>query len=314
MSKIISGIKVAAPASISNLNCGYNALSLSLSDLNDEVVIHRTKQSGISIKSISGDKQHVLSFDIKDNIAGLSAFSIWRHLTDNYDIDSSIGLELEIRKKIPFTAGLGSNEALAVAAAMAVNEFYGGPLTKREMLPLIASAEWSLFGGLNYNALLSSLMGSIFLARDVEQQDYFRLPVPKGLSLVVINYNLHLDLSSVDNYKINDAFKTAANLASLVYALYNSDFALISRSMQDLYLEPKVKNQIPLYDDLKNIAIFEGALSFGLSANSTTLFALFNNSLKSEGFYNNTESFLKHNKVKANLYSSLISLEGSELL
>jgi len=157
-------------------------------------------------------------------------------------------------------------------------------------------------------------MGSIFLARDEEQQDYFRLPVPKGLSLVVIIYNLHLDLSSVYNYNINDAFKTAANLASLVYALYNSDFALLSRSMQDLYLELQVKDQIPFYDDLKNIAISEGALSFGMSANSTTLFALFNNSLKSEGFYNNSESFLKHNKVKANLYSSLISLEGSELL
>ena len=314
MSKIISGIKVAAPASITNLNCGFNALSLSLSDLNDEVIIHRSKQSGISIKSISGDKQHILSYDIKDNIAGISAFAVWRHLSDNYDIDRSIGLDLEIRKKIPFTAGLGSNEALAVAAAMAVNEFFGGPLTKRELLPLIASAELSLIGKLNYPALLSSLMGSVFLIRDFEQQDYFRLPVPKGLSLVIINYNLYLDCSNISTLKPDDTFKIAANLASLVYALYNSDFNLLSRSMQDLYLEPQVKYQILYYNNIKERALSEGALSFGFSGDTTTLFALFNNSLKAEGFYNFTEHFLKNNKIKAGLFSSKISLEGSELL
>ena len=157
-------------------------------------------------------------------------------------------------------------------------------------------------------------MGSVFLTRDFEQQDYFRLPVPKGLSLVIINYNLYLDCSNISTLKPDDAFKNAANLASLVYALYNSDFNLLSRSMQDLYLEPQVKDQILYYNNIKERALSEGALSFGFSGNTTTLFALFNNSLKAEGFYNFTEHFLKNNKVKAGLYSSSISLEGSELL
>ena len=70
-----------------------------------------------------------LPYDIKKNTAGYAAWRLLEHLGE-----TERGIELEIRKKMPFGSGLGSSAASAVAGVMAVNELLRRPLEKRELL------------------------------------------------------------------------------------------------------------------------------------------------------------------------------------
>lgn len=47
-----SGIKVAAPATISNINCGFDVLGLALDYVCDEIIGRRTNKTGLHLKLV----------------------------------------------------------------------------------------------------------------------------------------------------------------------------------------------------------------------------------------------------------------------
>ena len=54
-------IKVFSPASVANLSCGYDVLGVCLDCVGDEIIVRKTKNKGLKITKISGQK---LSKDI----------------------------------------------------------------------------------------------------------------------------------------------------------------------------------------------------------------------------------------------------------
>ena len=312
MTKVLTGIKVSAPATVANLNCGTDSLAIALKSPADEIIIYKFGPAGIRIRSISGDKKK-LSTKIVENTAGLAALSVWRFLVEKHGVDSDIGIELEIRKKIPVDSGLGSNEALAVAGGMAVNEFFGGLLTKRELLPLLAAAEYGVLGAVSLPCLAASLLGSCMLVRDADSCDIHRITLPRGLYFAMISPQVNIIEQIPAQVSIQAATKQAGNLAALILGFNNTDFNLISRAMEDSIMEHHISGSIPYFEELKTVAKIYGALSFGIADKGPTLFAFCNSSVKAEESLSAMESIYSSNKIKYNAWFSAVNMEGAEL-
>ncbi len=84
-------IKIFCPATIANLNCGFDVLGLCLEGIGDEMIIKKSTEKGIKITKIKGAD---LPFTTKKNVAGVAGLAIIKNL------DLDFGFEIEIHKKI----------------------------------------------------------------------------------------------------------------------------------------------------------------------------------------------------------------------
>ena len=119
------GVKVFAPASVSNVACGYDMLGFALDYPGDEIIARFRDEKGLNISKITGAPKKLLSTVLSKNTAGVAA----QHLLDHLG-QSDLGIDLEIRKKMPLNTGIGSSAASAVGAVMAINELLKRPLSK----------------------------------------------------------------------------------------------------------------------------------------------------------------------------------------
>src|SRR5690606_9685110 len=105
--KIEEEIKVFAPASVTNVSCGFDILGFAIEYPGDEVHLKITNEPGLRITKITGDDGR-LPLTPEKNTAGLSLLALMNHL--NFDK----GIELELHKKMALGSGLGTSAASAV--------------------------------------------------------------------------------------------------------------------------------------------------------------------------------------------------------
>ena len=109
-----AGLKAMAPASVSNLACGFDALGMALDIPGDEIIGRWIDTPGVHIVEIRGEKKNIPQ-DASKNIAGITASAVLKHVGEE-----KRGLELKIYKHIQGGSGLGSSAASACAAAVLV--------------------------------------------------------------------------------------------------------------------------------------------------------------------------------------------------
>ena len=73
---------------------------------------------------------------------------------------------------------------------------------------------------------------------------------------------------------LKDAVKQWSNLGSLVSALAAGDLALMSRSLEDVIVEPVRKALIPKFDEIMSAARAAGSIGGGISGSGPSMFAL----------------------------------------
>ena len=93
------------------------------------------------------------------------------------------------------------------------------------------------------------------LVRHPDPPDIVRLPVPNGLTCVVIHPDLEIETAKArallgTTVPLKDAVRQWANLGALVDALHRGDFELLARSLEDTIAEPR---RAPLIPGLANI-------------------------------------------------------------
>ena len=120
-------VRAFAPASVTNVGCGFDVLGFAIKEPGDEVIVRLKKSKGISIRKIFGDGGK-LSKDIEQNTAGLAAKAFVN------EIGFEKGIEIDIYKKMALGTGLGSSAASAVAAVVGLNHLLKTKLSKRELL------------------------------------------------------------------------------------------------------------------------------------------------------------------------------------
>jgi homoserine kinase len=106
-----------------------------------------------------------------------------------------------------------------------------------------------------------------------------RLPVPAGLTAVVVHPDLEIETAKArallgTTVALDDAIRQWANLGALVDALHRSDFALLSRALEDTIAEPRRASLVPGLASIKQAARDAGALGCSLSGSGPSLFAL----------------------------------------
>src|SRR5689334_11152338 len=122
----MKSVRVFAPASVSNLGCGFDVFGLAISSPGDEVTLSWSGDDKTAIKKIEG-AGNLLPYEVMKNTAGVAVFSMLKFLGEKR------GMLISLKKKMPLGSGLGSSAASAVAAAYAANLLLGKPFTKKEL-------------------------------------------------------------------------------------------------------------------------------------------------------------------------------------
>lgn len=314
--KIKSNFKVIAPATISDLGCGLDTFGIALTAVYDEVLVKPSDKDHITIQEITSSKMPI-PLETEQNAAGVAAQAVLTHLKEQHGLDNKWGLNLSLRKKVAVGHGLGSSAASAVAAAVAVNAAFGNLLEKRELLPFILQGEKVAEGQARINALVPALLGGMFLVRNHENLDFYRLPLFRGLQIVVIyprnNQQTQKNRRSQlpQNFALEVAREQAAQTAALVQAFCTSNLSLLSSAISNNTVEEYWKEETPFFEELKEAALNNRALGCSLAGKGTAVFALCKNSLEAEQVEEAMKQVYNKNKIRHTSFVSSIDHEGA---
>ena len=267
----MESVTAFAPATVSNVACGFDVLGFALETPGDEVTARRAA-GGVRIADITGDAGR-LPREASRNSAGVAARALLRAAGENG------GVELTIAKGLPLSSGLGGSAASAVAAVVAVDALIGARLPIDTLLACAFEGERLGAGSAHADNIAPCLYGGFVLVRRASPPDIVRLPVPHGLTAVVVHPDLEIETAKArallgDSVPLADAIRQWANLGAFVDALHRGDFALLSRSLEDAIAEPRRAPLVPGLAAIKQAATDAGALGCSLSGSRPSLFAL----------------------------------------
>ncbi|KAA3610199.1 MAG: homoserine kinase [Calditrichaeota bacterium] len=306
-------ISVFAPATVSNIACGFDTFGFAIEGPGD-IVSATIDESfrGLKISKISGDEGR-LPLDVSKNTAGIAVLA----LLDKIEYHG--GIDLQIEKKMPFASGLGSSAASAAAAVHAVNELLDQPLKKIELLPFIIKSETSIGGTEHADNAAPSLLGGFVLVRSLDPVDIINLPIPEDLHYAVVHPQVEINTGESrqtlpQNIPLKTAVKHWANTASIVQALNNGDLDLLSRSVEDFVAEPVRSKNIPFYAKAKNQAMSSGAIACNISGSGPSIFAFCDSIAAAQKVSSVMELVYKENEIGCTSYFGKIRRKGAEII
>lgn len=267
----MSQVSAFAPATVANLGPGFDVLGLAVDGAGDTVTATLVNEPGVHISRITGDGGE-LPTDPEANTAAIAA----RETLTLAGFD--VGVSLEIHKGLPLCSGLGSSAASAAAAAFATNQLIGSPLRKPALVGPCIQAEAAV-SGRHADNVAPSLLGGLILVRSVDPIDLIRLPVPDGLTVVVVTPDVAIptkDARAVlpQDIPLSTMVQSTAQIASLVSACYSGDLSLLSRCLVDEVVTPARLPLIPGGQAAITAALSAGALGASISGAGPSLFAL----------------------------------------
>jgi len=262
-------VKVSAPGTVANLVCGFDVLGLCLNHPADEMQVTIT---GKSVITISHTGEFPLPFDAAQNTAGAALLEIKKLLP------AQTGFDIFIKKNINPGSGIGSSAASAAGAVVAANYLLGNPFTKEEMVQFALFGEKAASGVKHADNVAPCIYGGITLIRSIFPVDIIRLSSPPLWVTVV---HPQIEVRTADARQIlkkqvllKDAIKQWGNIAGLVAGLLQHDYNLISRSLEDVIIEPVRSILIPEFNEIKKRSIRAGALGGGISGSGPSVFML----------------------------------------
>jgi len=228
--------------------------------------------SGVVIDDITGDGGR-LPREASRNTASVAAKAMLDAAGDRR------GVALTIRKGLPLSSGLGGSAASAAAAVVAVASLIGAQVSEDTLIRCALIGEGLGAGGAHPDNIAPAICGGFVLVRHPNPPDVVRLPVPNGLTAVVVHPDLEIETARArallgKTVPLSDAVRQWANLGALVHGLHVGDFALISRSLEDSIAEPRRAPLVPGLAAIKRAAMEAGALGCSLSGSGPSLFAL----------------------------------------
>ena len=260
-----------APATVSNVACGFDVLGFPMEEPGDTVSA-RLIDSGVQIDDILNDGGRIPRQPDR-NTASVAARALLDALGDKR------GVALTITKGLPLASGLGGSAASAAAAVVAVNALIGGSATVEQLLAAALLGEGLGADGAHPDNIAPAICGGFVLVRHPNPPDIVRLPVPKGLTVVLVHPDIEIETRKArellgTTVPLSDAVKQWANLGAFVDGLHRGDFALISRSLVDSIAEPRRAPLIPGLASIKKAATDAGALGCSISGSGPSIFAL----------------------------------------
>ncbi|MBK9291869.1 MAG: homoserine kinase [Bacteroidetes bacterium] len=305
-------IAVFAPATVSNLNCGFDVLGFALHAPGDTVEMELNNSGKVELAGITGDGG-LLPTEPERN----TATAVVRMFFDKQKLP--YGARVWLHKGMPLNSGLGSSAASAVAALVAINALTGNKMSKDELLLLAMEGERLACGSAHADNVAPCLFGGLVLIRSYDPVEVVQLPVPDGLHCMVVHPHVHIPTREAREampkaIPLKTAVAQWANLAGFVSACYTGDLGLMGRSMTDMVAEPVRAPRIPLFDDMKAKALSSGALAFGISGSGPTVFGFFATEAQAAACGHETGAMLSQAGIGNEWYTSAINQHGARII
>ncbi len=303
-------IRVKAPATVSNLSCGFDVIGLALDEPFDIVELELTDGCAVVIEDIKGCDS--LSRDPEKNVVGVVLTeALARAGCRN-------GIRVTVEKGIRPGSGIGSSGASAAAAAFGANLLLGKIFTRSEIVSLAMVGERLASGSAHADNVAPALFGGITLVRSYDPLDIVELHVPAELWCVVIHPEAEIKTSVArelldKEIPLTTAVRQWGNLAGLVSGLYTEDYNLIGRSLIDFVAEPKRAVLINGFDRLKKSALESGALGAGISGSGPSAFALCRGCESAAAVMRCMSDTMKSQGIGFDSYMSPVNRRGAQL-
>jgi len=303
-------IKVFAPATVANLSCGFDVLGCCLDAVGDEMILKKNDLKRIRILKITGQD---LPLETDENVAGVAIIALLKAL------GSSQGFDIEIIKNIKPGSGIGSSAASSAGAVYAVNKLLNEPFSLKELIPFAMEGEKLSSGNAHADNVAPALMGGFSLVKSYHPLEVLALPAPPELRMVILHPLIELrtkDSRAVIKQQVplEDAIAQWGNLAAFVSGLYTNDYELIGRSLKDKIIEPVRSILIPYFEELKTIALENGALGFGISGSGPSVFAMCKGDSIAASVKAAMHLFYKDKGIDFDLHLSKINTQGIKII
>ena len=257
-----------APATIANVNVGFDVLGISLSSVGDRVEVTLNGSGENKITFIESATPLPYAAEKNSCTVVISAMQA--------QLENPLYVDVRIRKGFASGSGLGSSSASSAAAAFAYNTLMGNPFTLEELLPFAAEGERAACGSAHYDNVSPAILGGIVL---LYQNKPIRLPLPKGLHAVSFFPNIEVNTASARSIvsrhvSLDIVSKQVSAMGAFVSGLYQEDYELLRKAAKDFLVEPSRKILIPYFDEMKEATLSVGGITFGISGSGPSVFAL----------------------------------------
>lgn len=266
---MIKIIAIQSPATVANIVCGFDILGLCLNKPCDELTLEFSDEPGIHI--INNDN-YDLPTDAEKNVSGAALLAL---LDEANDVK---GFTLISKKNIMPGSGIGSSAASAAGAVVAANHLLNNRFTKEDLVRFAMNGEKVACGVKHADNIAPCIYGGVTLIRSVFPLDIISIDAPP-LHVTVVHPQIEVRTSDArqilkQQVLLKDAIKQWGNIAGLVAGFIKHDYDLISRSLEDVIIEPVRSILIPGFHEIKQTSKEAGALGGGISGSGPSIFML----------------------------------------
>ncbi len=265
-------IKIAVPATVANLVCGFDILGMALSDPFDIMELELLDEPIINIKHTD---DYGLPEEADKNVAGVALQALIE------DYGKNIGFNVTVHKNIKPGSGLGSSAAGSAGAVVAANYLLNNHFSKEDLVRFAMNGEKLATGVKHADNVTPCIFGGITLVRSVFPLDIIPLSAP-NLFVTVVHPQIEVKTADArqilrKEVQLKNAIKQWGNIAGLVAGILKNDIPLIGRSLEDVIIEPVRSILIPGFSEVKQQSKVAGALGGGISGSGPSIFMLSEN-------------------------------------
>ena len=302
-------LKIFAPATVANVACGFDVLGFALHSPGDEISI---ALNGNSRLELHDETPYNLPLSPEKNVSAVALQSMLDAL------QSKQGFTITFLSKIMPGSGVGSSAASAAAGVFGANELLGRPFTRRQLVEFAMQGERVASGSAHADNVAPALMGGFTLVRSYTPLDIIPIPHPPVYAAVV---HPQIEVRTSDSRKIlrqevpiKKAIEQWGNVAGLVAGLFTGDYALISRSLHDVIVEPVRALLIPEFYAIKQSAMEAGALGCSISGSGPSIFALCKDETTAQKVAQAMHSGFDRIGIESHTFVSPINNEGAKIV
>ena len=287
-------VSVFAPASIGNVNVGFDILGLAVKPVDGtllgDVVTVSDSHNGDQLE-VTGDFAHKLPSDIKLNIVWHCLLLFNKELFASKQ--ATVEVKITLDKRMPVGSGLGSSACSVVAAIAGLNAFYEKyhqfSFSKQALLKMMGKMEAQISGSLHYDNVTPCFLGGMQLM--VPDHDIIArsLPLFQDCYFVMAYPGIEISTKAARDilpnaYSRADLISFGQNLATFVDACHRGDKAQAFSVLTDVVAEPYRKTILPGYSEAASYLTQQGCLTVGISGSGPTLFCVTDDAVKATEF------------------------------
>ena len=289
-------VSVFAPASIGNVNVGFDVLGLAVKPIDGTLlgdivtVTHSNDGDQLAVTGIFAKK---LPSDFKQNIVWHCLLLFNNELLGSQQAVAEVKITLD--KRMPVGSGLGSSACSVVAALAGLNAFYEKyhqfSFSERALLKMMGQMEAQISGSLHYDNVAPCFLGGMqlmvpdpdIIARNIPQFEdcYFVMAYPG----IEVSTKAARDILP-GSYSRADLIRFGQNLATFVDACHRGDKPQAFSVLTDIVAEPYRQSILPGYKAAAGYLSQEGCLAVGISGSGPTLFCVTDDEAKAQTFAN----------------------------